>query len=60
MSEGLYFVNCQNDAGDRRSGIAFYEDLGANNLNLNEQPKDFVYTDELRNTFWELGQDQGE
>jgi hypothetical protein len=32
MSEGLYCVNCQNDAGNRRSGIAFYEDLGAKSV----------------------------
>src|ERR1700723_1570967 len=41
MGNGLYFLNCHNDQGVERSAIAFYDDLGANNLNVNEQPKAF-------------------
>lgn len=61
MGNGLYFMNCSNDQGARRSGIAFYTDLGANNLNVNEQPAAFVYTDTSGWTVWESqpGQKQG-
>ena len=50
MGNGLYFLNCHNDQGVERSAIAFYADLGDNNLNVNEQPKAFVYTDLVGDT----------
>ena len=58
MGNGLYFLNCHNDQGVERSAIAFYADLGDNNLNLNEQPKAFVYTDLVGDTAWESTQKQ--
>lgn len=50
MGNGLYFLNCHNDQGVERSAIAFYADSGDNNLNFNEQPKAFVYTDLVGDT----------
>ena len=58
MGNGLYFLNCHNDQGVERSAIAFYADLGNNNLNVNEQPKAFVYTDLVGDTVWESAQKQ--
>lgn len=55
MGNGLYFLNMHNDQGVERSGIAFYNDLGDNNLNVNEQPSAFVYTDLVGDTHWEGG-----
>jgi hypothetical protein len=58
MGNGLYFINCHNDQGVERSAIAFYDDLGENNLNLNEQPQAFVYTDLVGDTIFESDQKQ--
>lgn len=58
MPRGLCFVNCHNDRGDERSGIAFYDNYDFHSNNLNQQPDAFVYTDLAGDTHWESNEKQ--
>lgn len=58
MGHGLNFLNCHNDQGVERSGIAYYDDLGDHNVG--EQPQAFVYTDLSGDTAWESNFKQSE
>lgn len=51
MPDGLNFVNCFNARGEKRSGVAFYNSIGEQNVG--QQPQDFEYTDTNGLTTWE-------